>query len=100
VEYQVPSQNLSFQYQPIALVPRSFKYDSFNTNAANTNVKVGYGNFLHYLIDLNYNVTGKNNNTHSFNINTESIEGTHHLQKYKDWGVGYIGDYVFSNLVF
>ena len=97
VEYQVPSQNLSFQYQPIALVPRSFKYDSFNTSAANTNVKVGYGNFLHYLIDLNYNVTGKNNNTHSFNINTASIEGTHHLQKYKDWGVGYIGDYVFSN---
>ncbi len=97
VEYQVPSQNLSFQYQPIALVPRSFKYDSINTSAATTNVKLGYGNYLHYLIDLNYNVAGQNNNTHSFNINNESIEGTHHLQKYKDWGVGYIGDYVFSN---
>ncbi len=96
VEYQVPSQNLSFQYQPIALIPRSFKYDSLNTTSANTNVKVGYGNFMHYLIDFNYNVTGKNNNSHSFNINNESIEGTHPLQKYKDWGIGYIGDYLVS----
>ena len=26
--YMVPSQNLSFQYQPIALVPRAIKIDS------------------------------------------------------------------------
>ena len=44
LSYQVPSQNLSFQYQPIALVPRAIKIDSLNAIKQSANIKIGMGN--------------------------------------------------------
>ena len=92
VDYNVPSQNLSFQYKPISLVPRVYKIDSLNRIRNNGNIKLGYGNFYHYLINLNYNLIDTNQNIHAFNINNESITGTHHLQNHKTFGINYIGD--------
>ena len=39
LDYQVPSQNLSFQYRPIPLIPRSFKMDSVAFLQRNTTIK-------------------------------------------------------------
>ena len=92
VDYNVPSQNLSFQYKPISLVPRVYKIDSLSRIRNNGNIKLGYGNFYHYLINLNYNLIDTNQNIHSFNIYNESINGAHHLQNHKTFGVNYFGD--------
>jgi hypothetical protein len=97
LEYQVPSQNLSFQYKPIPLVPRSFKLDSVVLLQRNTTIKFGYGNYFHHLIDIDHYFTDNYNNTHSFNINNESIQGEHHLQQTRSLGLQYLGDYAFAN---
>ena len=97
LDYQVPSQNLSFQYKPIPLVPRSFKLDSVVLLQRNTTLKFGYGNYFHHLIDIDHYYTDNYNNTHSFNINNESIQGEHHLQQTRNLGLQYLGDYAFAN---
>ena len=97
LDYQVPSQNLSFQYRPIPLVPRSFKMDSVALLQRNTTLKFGYGNYFHHFIELDQYIIDKFNNTHSFNINNESIKGDHHLQSTRSLGLNYLGDYVFSD---
>ena len=97
VEYQVPSQNLSFQYRPIALVPRSFKSDTTLYTQTNTLLKFGYGNFKHHFIELSHNFTDYNNNTQVFTIENESITGNHHLQQTKDLGFTYTGNFNVSN---
>ena len=97
LEYQVPSQNLSFQYRPISLVPRSFKYDSILLNQSNTAIKFGYGNFKHHFIELTHNFTDYNNNTQVFSLHNEAITGVHHLQQVKDFGFNYIGNLRMSN---
>lgn len=50
--YQVPSQNLSFQYQPIALVPRAVKIDSLKKTKQLTSLKVGIGNYFNQLFQV------------------------------------------------
>ena len=97
LDYQVPSQNLSFQYRPIPLVPRSFKMDSVALLQRNTTLKFGYGNYFHHFIELDQYLIDKFNNTHSFNFNNESIKGDHHLQSTRSLGLNYLGDYVFSD---
>ncbi|MEK0423292.1 MAG: hypothetical protein RLZ95_1202 [Bacteroidota bacterium] len=97
VEYQVPSQNLSFQYKPIPLVPRSFKMDSLVLLQRNSTLKFGYGNYFHHFIDVDHYFLDGYNNTHSFNINNESIQGEHPLQSTRNLSLSYIGDYAFTN---
>lgn len=93
LNYQVPSQNLSFQYRPIALVPRAIQYDSLVRLKNITSLKIGYGNYLHQYVNLNVNIADKWNNNHSIDIYNESSTGTdHHLQILRDLGVRYIGD--------
>jgi hypothetical protein len=97
LDYQIPSQNLSFQYRPISLVPRSFKYNSDLLTNANTQLKIGYGNFKHHFIDITHNFTDYYNNTQVFNIQNEAITGFHHLQKIKELGFNYMGNLRLSN---
>ena len=52
--YQVPSQNLSFSYRPIALNPLAIVLTSPANLAGNTNVKVGFGNYLYQLLQFFY----------------------------------------------
>ncbi len=93
LNYQVPSQNLSFQYRPIALVPRSIRIDSLVSLKNVSSLKVGYGNYLHQYINLNVNTTDQWNNSHSIAVYNESYTGTdNHLQKQRDIGARYIGD--------
>ena len=97
LDYQVPSQNLIFQYRPIPLVPRSFKMDSVALLQRNTTLKFGYGNYFHHFIELDNYFIDKLNNTHSFNVNNESISGDHHLQSTRKLELNYLGDYTFAN---
>jgi hypothetical protein len=97
LDYQVPSQNLSFQYRPIPLIPRSFKMDSVAFLQRNTTLKFGYGNYFHHFIELDQYFIDKFTNTHNFNINNESIKGDHHLQSTRSLGLNYLGDFVFPD---
>ena len=80
--YQVPSQNLSFSYRPIALNPLAIVIDSPFNLAGNTNVKVGFGNYLYQLLSINFINKGPKS-INNLGISTESSEGIHHLQKYR-----------------
>ena len=92
LDYQVPSQNLSFQYRPISLVPRVFKVDSSIILKSNATLKAGFGNYNHRYINLNLVTEDAYSNSHSLSINNESITGLHHLQTTNDIGLNYIGD--------
>ena len=92
LNYQVPSQNLSFQYRPISLVPRAFKMDTLERLKNITSLKFGYGNYAHQFIELNVNVMDPKKNTHSIKLYNESTKGLHPLQIIRDLGFRYIGD--------
>jgi len=96
LNFDLPSQNLSFQYQPVALVPRTYK--SYPTQVANTlaTLKIGYGNNAHHLIDLNTTLIDKQANLHSFSIFNEASQGPLHLQKTSDLGIKYLSDYTMN----
>lgn len=96
VEYNVPSQNLSFQYKPISLIPRVYKIDSFINYKNNGNIKAGYGNYLQHLLSLNYNMLDVYKNIHAINFINESVTGLHHLQKQRIYGLNYLGDINFD----
>lgn len=97
VNYQLPSQNLSFLYQPVALVPRSYK--SYPTQVLRNlaTMKVGYGNNLHQLVDLNATLIDEKNHIHSVGINYQSTQGALHLQATKDFGINYLSDLIVNN---
>ncbi len=97
LSYQVPSQNLSFQYQPIALVPRAIKKDSLFKINNTTNLKVGMGNYENQLFSAQTTLVDNNSNTHSIAILNESIAGPHPIQKWKDFGIKYLGDIHVNN---
>ena len=97
LEYNVPSQNLSFQYKPISLVPRSYKLDSQLLAQKVYTFQFGYGNYLHHFIAGNISIIDKNENTHSLFINNEAFTGSHHLQSQKDNIVKYMGNYSLYN---
>ncbi len=96
LNFEVPSQNLSFQYQPVALVPRTYK--SYPNKVSNNlaTLKIGYGNNAHHLIDINSTLTDQHANLHSFSIVNESSQGPLHLQKTTDLGLKYLSDYTIN----
>jgi len=92
LNYQVPNQNLSFQYQPVPLVPRSYK--SYPTKVLRNlaTLKVGYGNYLHQFADLNTTLIDNQANIHTVGIKYESSQGTLLLQRTRDLGIKYLSD--------
>jgi hypothetical protein len=91
LSYQVPSQNLSFQYQPIALVPRAIKIDSSIKIKQSTNLKVGFGNYFNQFLQLEGSFLDQNNQVHHASIINESIAGPHPIQKWNSIGIDYNG---------
>jgi len=92
VKFEVPSQNLSFLYQPVALVPRSYK--SYPTEVLRNlaTFKVGYGNYDHQLIDVNTTLIGKDATINTVNLQYQSTQGLLHLQSSKDFVLSYLTD--------
>ena len=91
--YQVPSQNLSFQYQPIALVPRAIKIDSLNAIKQSANLKIGMGNYFNQFIQLEGALVDQKAQQHHVSILNESIAGPHPIQKWNSIGLNYNGSY-------
>jgi len=94
--YQVPSQNLSFSYRPIALNPLAIVIASPAILVGNTNVKVGFGNYLYQYLSLNYINSGPKA-INNLGISTESSEGIHHLQKYRMSKFDYQGNLMLND---
>ena len=88
--YKVPSQNLSFQYQPISLIPRAIKRDSLVTNKQVLSFKIGVGNYMNQYIQAQTSLIDSKNQNHSFNITNESIAGDHPLQKWNSLNFNYL----------
>ena len=98
LSYQVPSQNLSFQYQPIALVPRAIKIDSMTALSQSANRKIGMGNYFNQFIQLEGALVDQKSQDHHLRILRESIEGMHPIQKWNKIGLNYDGRYAeFKN---
>ena len=93
LSYQVPSQNLSFQYQPIALVPRAIKIDSMIALRQSANLKIGMGNYFNQFIQLEGALVDQKAQQHHVSILSESIEGPHPIQKWNTFGLNYNGRY-------
>ena len=93
LSYQVPSQNLSFQYQPIALVPRAIKKDSLKFDRKSMNIKIGLGNYFNQFIQVNSSVIDQNNQLHSLGIQNESLAGLHPIQKWNNTAIHYLGSF-------
>jgi hypothetical protein len=94
--YMVPSQNLSFQYQPIALVPRAIKIDSLLKMKQSLHLKVGMGNYFNQLIQLEGSYVDLKAQQHHLHIINESIAGEHPLQKWNTVGINYNHALVFN----
>jgi hypothetical protein len=92
IEYNVPSQNLTFHYKPISLVPRSYKMDSLIHTNNNGSLKIGFGNYLQRDIDAYYNFLDAYKNRHSINIYNNAYNGLHHLQTLNEIGFNYINN--------
>ena len=91
LSYQVPSQNLSFQYQPIALVPRAIKIDSMTALKQSANLKIGMGNYFNQFIQLEGALVDQKAQQHHVSILNESIAGPHPIQKWNTIGFDYSG---------
>jgi len=91
LSYQVPSQNLSFQYQPIALVPRAIKIDPSLKITRSVNVKIGMGNYFNQLIQLEGSFVDLKDQEHLIRILNETITGAHPIQKWNTTGFNYTG---------
>lgn len=96
LSYQVPSQNLSFQYQPIALVPRAIKIDSMTALKQSANLKIGMGNYFNQFIQLEGALVDQKSQDHHLRLLRESIEGMHPIQKWNKFGLNYNGRYSIS----
>ncbi len=93
LNYQVPSQNLSFEYRPISLVPRAIVHDSLVSLKNIANFKIGFGNYAHQFAQISIHNIDKWKNTHSITLFNEASTGTfHRLQKIRELGAKYIGD--------
>ena len=98
LSYQVPSQNLTFQYKPISLIPRAVKITFSRQITQSGTAKLGYGNFYHHLIDLTYSLVDTKGNTHTLIGTTEASQGLHHLQSTNQLGLNYMGNYQLDSL--
>jgi len=90
IEYNVPSQNLTFHYKPISLVPRTYKVDSLIHTNNNGSIKIGFGNYLQRAIDANYNFKDAYDNSHALNLYNTAYNGLHHLQTLNEIGFNYM----------
>lgn len=97
LSYQVPSQNLSFQYQPIALVPRAIKKDSINFDKQSTYFKIGMGNYFNQLLHAQTNLIDAKEQNHTISIHNESIAGMHPIQKWNSLALNYLGSFTLNN---
>ena len=91
LSYQVPSQNLSFQYQPIALVPRAIKIIPNPKKTQSANLKIGMGNYFNQFIQLEGSYVDLKDQEHHMRILNESIAGAHPVQKWNTIGMNYNG---------
>jgi hypothetical protein len=91
LSYQVPSQNLSFQYQPIALVPRAIKIHPNLKITRSSNFKIGMGNYFNQVIQLEGSYVDLKEQEHHMRIQNESITGAHPIQKWNTIGFNYTG---------
>lgn len=90
--YQVPIQNLSFQYRPISLIPRSYKKNETALPLNTTNLKVGFGNYNHQFFGATYNAIDENKHSHAFEASIENSNGMQYLQQYSHKNFTYIGN--------
>jgi hypothetical protein len=89
--YQVPSQNLSFQYQPISLVPRAIKINPNLKTTRSANLKIGMGNYFNQVIQLEGSYVDLKDQEHHMRFLNESIAGAHPIQKWNTIGLNYTG---------
>jgi hypothetical protein len=94
--YQVPSQNLSFSYRPIALNPLAIVLASSANLVGNTNAKVGFGNYLYQFLSINFINKGPKT-INNLGISTESSEGIHPLQKFRMSKFDYQGNLMLND---
>ena len=92
LNYQVPTQNLSFQYRPISLIPRSYKEKETSFPVNTTNLKVGFGNYNNQFFEASYNAMDENNHSHAFDASFETSNGMQYLQQYNHKNFTYIGN--------
>ena len=92
LNYQVPTQNLSFQYRPISLIPRSYKEKETSFPVNTTNLKVGFGNYNNQFFEATYNTVDNNKQSHAFEANFETSNGIQYLQQFNHKNFAYIGN--------
>lgn len=92
LNYQVPTQNLSFQYRPISLIPRSYKEKETSFPVNTTNLKVGFGNYNNQFFEASYNAIDVNNHSHAFDASFETSNGMQYLQQFNHKNFAYIGN--------
>ena len=96
LQFIVPNQNLSFLFQPVALVPRAYKTYPTDVVRNVATFKVGYGNYNHQLIDVNTTLIDKKSNINTVNVQYQSTQGLLHLQSSKDYEVSYLTDVLIN----
>jgi hypothetical protein len=90
VGYQVPSQNLFFSYQPVAIKPLALAVDSGYAWENHQYIKLGAGNFSSYVAEAGFSFgDGRNSIT---NIKGNFLTSTGHLfaQQASRWGIDVI----------
>jgi outer membrane receptor protein involved in Fe transport len=92
LNYQVPTQNLSFQYRPISLIPRSYKEKETSFPVNTTNLKVGFGNYNNQFFEARYNAVDENKHSHAFEASFETSNGMQYLQQFNHKNFAYIGN--------
>ena len=98
LNYQVPSQNLTFQYKPISLVPRAIKLIKPIASTKSGQLTLGYGNFYNAIVDVNYSIMDNKGNVHTINGAFNSYQGLHHLQKANKEALNYIGNFKLDSV--
>ena len=91
LNYQVPTQNLSFQYRPISLIPRSYKEKEPLFPVNTINLKVGFGNYNNQFYEATYNALDDNKHSHAFIASLENSNGMEYLQQFNHKNFAYIG---------
>ncbi|MEY3819305.1 MAG: hypothetical protein RLZZ425_773 [Bacteroidota bacterium] len=91
LNYQVPTQNLSFQYRPISLIPRSYKEKETSFPVNTTNLKLGFGNYNNQFFEATYNAVDNNKQSHAFEASFETSNGIQYLQQFNHKNFAYIG---------
>jgi len=97
LNYQVPTQNLSFQYIPISLIPRSYKEKETSFPVNTTNLKVGFGNYNNQFIEARYNAVDENKHSHAFEASFETSNGMQYLQQFNHKNFAYIGNIIVND---